>query len=71
MISLPLRSLHETVVEGCKIDIGRKNYVLVTQGNKMVESVTLLKENQGFVPKTKNSRKLQILCTYHSQINAT
>ena len=30
--------------------------VLVTQGNKMVESVTLLKENQGFVPKTKNSR---------------
>lgn len=26
----------------------------------MVESVTLLKENQGFVPKTKNSRKLKI-----------
>lgn len=36
----------------------------------MVESVTFLKENQGFVPKTKNSRKLPILCTYHSQINA-
>lgn len=38
-----------------KLDVnGIKNYVLVTQGNKMVESVTLLKENQGFVPEFAN-----------------